>query len=192
MPRAGRRPGPTHTREAILEAARAQFSGRGYDGTTVRSVAASADVNPALIHHYFGTKERLFIAALNLPIDPTEAITRALAEGSRAEFPERFVRYFISAWRHPVVGQALQAALRRAASDEASAALIRNLAEKVLLTRAEDALGVPKLQLAAAISHLIGLVLAATILRIEPLASATDDELVNLVVPAISGYLTPA
>jgi AcrR family transcriptional regulator len=189
MARAGRRPGPTQTKDAILAAARAQFAGRGYTGTTVRSVAAAADVNPALIHHYFGSKDQLFLAALNLPINPAEVIVQLLAAGPRSEFPERIVRYFIVAWRDPAIGQALQAVLRRAVSDEASAALIRNLVENVLLTRAADALGVPKMRIAIAMSHLVGLVLGATILHIEPLASASEDELVDLLAPAIRSYL---
>jgi AcrR family transcriptional regulator len=190
MARAGRRPGPTQTKDAILAAARAQFADHGYTGTTVRSVAAAAAVNPALIHHYFGSKDQLFLAALNMPINPAEAITQLLAAGPRAELPERLVRYFITAWRDPIIGQSLQAALRRAVGDEDSAALFRNLAENVLLTRAASALGVPTLQIATAMSHLIGLVLGATILRIEPLASASEDELVGLVAPAIRRYLT--
>lgn len=189
MARAGRRPGPTQTKSAILAAARAQFAGHGYAGTTVRSVAAEADVNPALIHHYFGSKDRLFLAALSLPINPAEMMVQLLAAGPRTEFAERLVRYFIAAWRDPAIGQALQAVLRRAVSDEDTAALIRNLAENVLLARAADALGVPRLRVAAAVSHLIGLVLGATILRIEPLASASEDELVALVGPAIRSYL---
>jgi AcrR family transcriptional regulator len=189
MAPAGRRPGPTQTRDAILAAARAQFAGRGYTGTTVRSVAAAADVNPALIHHYFGSKDQLFLAALNMPVNPAQVIVQLLAAGPRSEFPERIVRYFIVAWRDPAIGQALQAVLRRAVSDEASAALIRNLVENVLLPRAADALGLPKMRIAIAMSHLIGLVLGATILHIEPLASASEDELVDLVAPAIRSYL---
>jgi AcrR family transcriptional regulator len=189
MGRAGRRPGPTQTKDAIVAAARAQFAGRGYTGTTVRSVAEAADVNPALIHHYFGSKDQLFLAALSLPINPAEVIVQLLAAGPRSEFPERFVRAFIAAWRDPAAGQALQAVLRRAVSDEGSAALIRDLAENVLLTRAADALGVPKMRIALAMSHLIGLVLGATILHIEPLASASEDELVDLLAPAIRSYL---
>jgi AcrR family transcriptional regulator len=190
MARAGRRPGPTQTKDAILTAARAQFADRGYTGTTVRSVAAAAHVNPALIHHYFGSKDQLFLAALSLPINPAEVIVQLLAAGPRNEFPERLVRYFIAAWRDPAIGQALQAVLRRAVSDEASAALIRNLVENIVLPRAADALGVPKLRIATAMSHLIGLVLGVTILRIEPLASASEDELVALLAPVIRRYLT--
>ncbi|MEP7022922.1 MAG: TetR family transcriptional regulator [Actinomycetota bacterium] len=190
MARAGRRPGPTRTKDAVLTVARAQFAARGYAATTVRSVAAGAGVNPALVHHHFGTKDQLFLAALQLPFHPGEVIEHLLAAGPRDEFPERLVRYFVGAWRDPVTGQALQAVLRRGVSDEDSAALLRNLVENVLLERAASVLGVPKLRVVTAMSHLIGLALAATILRVEPLASAGEDELVALVAPAIRGYLT--
>ena len=188
MARAGRRPGPTHTPEAILTAARALFAERGFQATTIRAVAASAGVNTALVHHYFGTKDRLFVAALNLPLNPAEAIENLVAAGPRDQFAERFVRFFVSMWRDPVTGQPLQAVLRSAASTEQGAAMVRNLVEGVLLDRAA-ALGVPKLRVAVALSHLLGLVLAATIVRIEPLASATDDELVELIAPTIHRYL---
>lgn len=189
MARAGRRPGPTQTRDAILTAARTHFAANGYVGTTVRAVAAEAGVNPALIHHYFHTKDQLFLAALALPIDPAATIIELLASGPRSELPERLVRFYVTAWRDPTTGQALQAVLRRAVSDEPSAALLRNLLETVLLPRVSVALGVPKLQVATAMSQLVGLVLGATILRVEPLASASEDELVALVAPAIGPYL---
>jgi AcrR family transcriptional regulator len=191
MARAGRRPGPTSTPDAILTAARDLFAQRGYQATTMRAVASAAGVNAALVHHYFGTKQRLFVAALDLPIDPVEVIETLLAAGPREQFAERFVRFFVTAWRDPATGQALQAVLRSAASTEPGATMVRNLAENVLLERASAALGVSKLRVAAAMSHLIGLVLGATILAIEPLASASVDDLVELVAPAIQRYLAP-
>jgi AcrR family transcriptional regulator len=189
--RAGRRPGPTSTPDEILAAARELFAQRGFQATTVRDVASAAGVNAALVHHYFGTKQQLFVAALNLPLDPAEVIEKLVASGPREQFAERFVRFFLAAWRDPTTGQPLRAVLRSAASTDQGAALVRNLAENVLLERASAALGVPKLRVAVAMSHLIGLVLAATIISIEPLASASDDELVELIAPAIQRYLSP-
>ncbi|PZS17845.1 MAG: TetR family transcriptional regulator [Pseudonocardiales bacterium] len=191
MARAGRRPGPTNTPDAILAAARELFAERGFQATTIRAVAASAGVNAALVHHYFATKERLFVAALNLPLNPAEAIVNVLAAGPREQFAERLVRFFVSTWREPATGQPLQAVLRSAASTDQGAAMFRNLVENVLLERAAAALGVPKLRVVVAMSHLLGLVLGATILQIEPLASATDDELVELIAPTIHRYLSP-
>ncbi|HVV76731.1 MAG TPA: TetR family transcriptional regulator [Mycobacteriales bacterium] len=189
MARAGRRPGPTQTKDAIVAAARAQFAERGFTATTIRSVAAAAEVNPALIHHYFGTKEQLFLDVLQWPLDPVELVTDLLAAGPRSQFPRRFAGGFIAAWRDPVAGPALQAMARRAIGDPDSAALMRNLVETVLLPRVARTLNVPEVNVAGAISHLLGLMLAATVLRIAPLATATDEELVDLVSPAITRYL---
>lgn len=190
MAKAGRRPGPTHTPEEILAAARDLFAHRGFQATTIRAVATSAGVNTALVHHYFGTKEQLFVAALNLPLNPADAIAALLAAGPREQFAERFVRFFISAWRDPATGQALQAVVRRAVGTEQGAAMVRDLVQDVVLDRGAAALGVSKLRLAVAWSHLLGLVMGASIVRVEPLASATDDELVELITPTIHRYLT--
>jgi AcrR family transcriptional regulator len=191
MARAGRRPGPTRTPEDILVAARGLFAERGFQGTTMRAVASSAGVNPALVHHYFGSKQQLFIAALNLPLNPAEVVENVLASGPREQFAERFVRVFVTLWRDPTTGQPLRAVLRSAASTDEGAALVRNLVQAVLLERISAALGVPKLRVAVAMSHLIGLVLGATVIAIEPLASASDDELVELIAPTIHRYLSP-
>ena len=67
MNRTGRRPGTPDTRDAILAVARRRFATRGYDATSLRGIAAEAKVDPALLIHYFGTKEGLFVAATGLP-----------------------------------------------------------------------------------------------------------------------------
>jgi AcrR family transcriptional regulator len=168
------------------------FAQRGYQGTTMRAVAAEAGVNAALVHHYFGAKDQLFVAALRLPLNPAEAIDALLAAGPRAQFARRFVRFFIAAWRDPQTGPALQAVLRSAVATEQGAAMVRGLAENVLLERSARALGVPPIRVAVAVTHLLGLMLGATIVRVEPLASAGDEELAALVTPAIERYLRPA
>lgn len=191
MARAGRRPGPTNTPEAILSAARTLFAERGFQATTIRAVATVAGVNTALVHHYFGTKDQLFVAALDLPLNPAEAIEHLVAAGPREQFAERFVRFFVTAWRDPTTGQPLQAVVRSAATTEQGAAMVGNLVENVVLDRGAAALGVSKLRLAVAWSHLLGLVMGESILHIEALASATDDELVELIAPTIHRYLSP-
>ena len=74
----GRRPGAPDTRAAVLVAARASFAEQGYRGTTIRAVASTAGVDPALVHHYFGTKDDLFLAAMELPVDPREVIAHVI------------------------------------------------------------------------------------------------------------------
>lgn len=191
MARAGRRPGPTTTPEQILDAARTLFAERGYHATTMREVAGQAGVNPALLHHYFGTKEDLFVAALRLPLNPAEVVVRLLGAGPRAEFAQRFVRFFIAAWRDPVTGPRLRAVIRGAVGTEEGAARVRELVQDVLLAKVASALGVSELRVATAVTHLLGLMIGSTIIGMEPIASASEDDLVELVTPAIAHYLNP-
>jgi AcrR family transcriptional regulator len=184
----GRRPGPTRTKDTILAAARAQFAARGYTATTLRSVARAAGVHPALIHHHFGSKEQLYNAALSLPVEPIETLTR-LTQLPRAEFPEQLVRHFVSTWRDPQAGPILHALLRRAVSEPDQTALLRSHAETVLVPRIASALGIPELNVAAAFAQLIGLTIADTLIGIGPLTHATEDQIVTLVTPAISRCL---
>jgi AcrR family transcriptional regulator len=187
--RPGRRPGPSSTRPEILAAARTLFASRGYHATTVRDIAAEAGVNAALVHHYFGSKEQVFVAAMNLPLNPADLISRLRDGGPRAQLGERVVRLFARTWRDPTTGQPLQALLRAAASTEQGATMMRQFVEDVMLPRVSAELGVSRMRAAGAFSQLIGFALAATILRTEPLASASEDELVALLAPSVQRYL---
>jgi AcrR family transcriptional regulator len=187
--RPGRRPGPSSTRPEILAAARTLFASRGYHGTTVRDIAAEAGVNAALVHHYFGSKDQVFVAAMNLPLNPADLISRLRDGGPRAQLGERVVRLFARTWRDPATGQPLQALLRAAASTEQGATMMRQFVEDVMLPRVSAELGVSPMRAAGAFSQLIGFALAATILRTEPLASASEDELVALLAPSVQRYL---
>ncbi len=187
--RPGRRPGPSSTRPEILAAARTLFAARGYHATTVRDIAADAGVNAALVHHYFGSKEQVFVAAMNLPLNPADLISRLRDGGPRAQLGERVVRLFARTWRDPATGQPLQALLRAAASTEQGATMMRQFVEDVMLPRVSAELGVSRVRAAGAFSQLIGFALAATILRTEPLASASEDEVVALLAPSVQRYL---
>jgi AcrR family transcriptional regulator len=187
--RPGRRPGPSSTRPEILAAARTLFASRGYHATTVRDIAAEAGVNAALVHHYFGSKDQVFVAAMNLPLNPADLISRLRDGGPRAQLSERAVRLFARTWRDPATGQPLQALLRAAASTEQGATMMRQFVEDVMLPRVSAELGVSRMRAAGAFSQLIGFALAATILRTEPLASASEDELVALLAPSVQRYL---
>lgn len=185
----GRRPGPSNTREEILAAARQLFAQHGYQATTMRAIAAEAGVNAALVHHYYGSKEQLLVAAMNLPLNPPEQIRELRDAGPREQLGERIVRFFVRAWRDPQTGQPLQALLRAAASSDAGAATMRQFVEQVMLPRLSSLLGVPQLRLSGAFAQLVGFALGATLIGVEPLASASDDELVALLGPSIQRYL---
>lgn len=189
MARTGRRPGRSGTREAILRAAVASFNGRGYDGTSVRAVAADAGVDPALVHHYFGTKSDLFAAALTMPATPSRAVDDAL-DGPREELGERCIRAFLTVW-DAVDGAPMAGLLRSAATNDAAAAMLREYAQVELMPRIRAAVAGPERELRASLllGHLIGIGMARHILRIEPLASAEAADVVRTAAPILQRYL---
>src|SRR3954465_14509079 len=111
--RTGRRPGPNQTRAAILDAARAAFAERGYDGVSVRAVARDAGVDPALVHRFYGAKEALFIAAVELPVSPSALVDALLADGVE-HLGERLVRTFLELFDRPAAFAPFLALIRGA------------------------------------------------------------------------------
>ncbi|HEX6493490.1 MAG TPA: TetR family transcriptional regulator, partial [Candidatus Dormibacteraeota bacterium] len=118
--RPGRRSGPTVSRGDILAAARGLFAERGYDGATIRAIAQEAGVDAALVHHFFGTKEQVFVAAMELPFQPAELLPQILG-GPREQLGERFVRTFLALWRDPDRRAPILALLRSATTNEQAA-----------------------------------------------------------------------
>jgi AcrR family transcriptional regulator len=187
---AGRRPGQTQTRDDILAAARNQFGQRGYNGATIRGIAAEAGVNPALVHHFFGSKEQVFVAALNLPITPS-TITEVITQGPRDQIGERIVRTFLGLWSSPETRQTFLALVRSVAGNEQIASMMRQFLEHTIVRPTAAALGLPPLRITGAASQAFGLAMARYVIRVEPLASATDDEIVALVAPVLQYYFAP-
>jgi AcrR family transcriptional regulator len=186
----GRRPGAQTTSADILAAARRLFAARGYRNTTVRAIAAEAGVTPAMINHFFGSKRQVFVAAIRMPLDPADVLTQLL-DGPKAQFPERFVGTFVRAWSDPATGPALQSMVRSVISDEEDAAALRTFAVGVMLPRLSVALGVRPDRVAAAMSIMIGQAVARSIVRIDPLAALSDDEVIERYVPAVRAVLSP-
>jgi AcrR family transcriptional regulator len=195
MVRTGRRPGESGTRDAILDAARAGFAEAGYEGATIRGIAEAAGVDPALVHHFFGTKEDLFVAAMDLPVNPAVLAELVLAEGLEGA-GERLVRTFLSVWDSPPSQDVLLGLIRTAVTNDRAAAMLREFIRRALLEKVAAALGDPDgdpdgvLRAAAIGSHMVGMALLRYVIRLEPLASATPDEIVALLAPRIQSYLT--
>ena len=189
--RTGRRPGDSGTREAILAAARESFGSAGYGGTTIRGVARAAGVDPALVHHFFGNKDGLFGAAMELPFDPSVVVAGLLAEGLDG-LGERIVRTFLSIWDGTPGQGPMLALLRSAVSDEQAATSLRTFLSRVLLTPLAKAATDDRPELRASLvgSQMVGMAVARYVVRIEPLASATADELAPAVGPTLDRYLT--
>ena len=187
MARPGRRPGPTETREAILSAARELFGARGYDGATIRAIAGQAGVDPALVHHFYGSKENVFVAAMRVPFNPADVLPDVL-DGPREEIAERLLRFFLGVWNDPDSRAAFLGLIRSGMTNEAAAAMVRQFLRQALVARATGVLGISPLRAEAAMSHLIGMMMMRYVLRLEPLASADEDELVSTVAPSIQRY----
>ncbi len=186
--RPGRRPGPSQTREAVLAAARRLFAERGYEKTTIRAIGRAAGVDAALVHHFFGTKEQVFVAAMAFPFDPADLI-RDVVSGPREGLAQRLVRFFLSVWRDPEARAPFFAILRSASTNEQAAAMLREFISSALLARVAGTLGLPRLRVEGAAAQLVGIALVRYVVGVEPLASAPEDEVVALVAPVIEYYL---
>jgi AcrR family transcriptional regulator len=191
MARTGRRPGVSGTREAILDAARRAFAEQGYQRATIRDVARLAGVDPALVHHYFGTKQDLFVAAVRLPVNPVEQLTAVLA-AEPDQVGQRLVETFLTIWGHAADKSPLLALIRSAVADEQAAALLREFITEEVLGPLARRVGSPDAQLRATLagSQLIGLAMARYIIRVEPLASTPAAQVAAVVGPTVQRYLT--
>jgi AcrR family transcriptional regulator len=187
--RRGRRPGSPDTRASILAEARGLFAAQGYAGTSVRAVAAAAGVDAALVHHYFGTKDDLFLAALQAPLDPREVL-RPVAEGGVDGAGERLLRTFLAVWDDEATRLPLLA-LVRSVFDPDRRQIVRDGLMRMVLGPVGAALGVdrPELRMSLVGSQLMGIVLARYVLEVEPLASASPDQLVAAYAPTLQRYL---
>jgi AcrR family transcriptional regulator len=190
VPRTGRRPGEPATRERIAEAARHLFAERGFDRTSVRAVAAEAGVDPALVHHYFGTKQRLFIEAVDFPIDAAAAIG-TLSAGGVDDAGNRLVRFALRLWDDPVVLPRLLGVLRSAVTDPEAARMLGRLFTRQGPVQLVRALGADQPDLRAELvgTQLVGLAVARHVLRVEPLASADHETIVAAIGPTMQRYL---
>jgi AcrR family transcriptional regulator len=176
-------------RALILAAAREEFAGKGYAGASVRGIARSAEVDPALVHHYFGTKEQVFVAAMELPFAPVELVTQVL-DGPRDAMGERLVRMFLGVWAHPDFRTPMLGMLRSAMTGEEGASMLREFVGTALLDRIAAAAGpVDPLRLQAAAAQMVGVVILRHVVRLEPIASAAEDDVVAVVGPTVQRYL---
>lgn len=191
-PRVGRAPGSPPNREAILEAARTDFELHGYERATIRAIAAQAGVDPALVHHYFGSKDQLLVAALELPVNPREVVAELLA-GDRNTIGERLLRRVLAVWGEEwAKGGPLIGLMRTAMTHEHAARMMREFFTREIIGRLAEVLKVsqPRLRVGLVASQLMGLAMARFIIRLEPIASADPETLIACYGPTMQRYLT--
>ena len=189
-PNRGRRPGAPDTRAEVLAAARGSFAEKGFRATTIRAVAAAAGVDPALVHHYFGTKDDLFLAALEMPVDPRELLAPVVALGPDGA-GERLLRTFLSVWDDPQLQVNLLAVARTVLSDDGGRLLkdgflpvvVGPVLAALVWDRPED-----RIPLVA--SQMMGLVVTRYVVAVPAVAQLPVEDLVARVGPVLQHYLT--
>ncbi|WP_406373695.1 TetR family transcriptional regulator [Streptomyces sp. NBC_00647] len=180
------------TRDRILEAAREEFSERGYEKTSVRGIAKSAGVDSALVHHYFGTKEQVFEAAVEGAMAPALGAPDTIVEGPLDGVGERLTRFFLGVWENPTSRTPLLAIVRSAVNNDTAAAVFRRLVAAQLLRRVAARLDVPdaELRVELAAAQLVGVAMLRYVIKVEPLASVDLERIVARVAPVVQGHLT--
>ncbi|GAB3451200.1 TetR family transcriptional regulator [Streptomonospora sediminis] len=189
----GRRPGRSGTKEAILAAARRQFAAKGYAGATFRGIAAQAGVDPALVRHFYGTKDQLFAATLHLPAEVPHRLGEAF-DAPREELGERFARAYLGLWEDPDTSDALQAMIRATLTTDQAAGLLRDFLQTRIIHEIATRLGEDpdraRLRAVLAATHLVGAAVARHVVAVEPIASLAFDDLIALLAPNLQHYLT--
>jgi AcrR family transcriptional regulator len=190
--RSGRWRTGAQSRQRILDAARDSFMRDGYDGATIRKIAADAGVDIAMVYYFFKNKEGLFNASvLTGPQHPLHQLDALLDEGAD-DIGARLVRGFVERWDHGGGFEPLITLWRSAGVHPQARELLHRTLAGPMATRIAAEFGVADAELRAEMvaSHLMGLAFARYLLKIEPLASTPVDTLVTLVGPTMQRYLT--
>ncbi|MFB4297240.1 TetR family transcriptional regulator [Actinomadura sp. NTSP31] len=186
----GRRRGSPDTRAQILAVARRRFLADGYAKVTLRSIAAEADVDAALVSYFFGSKKGLFGAVLGLLANPPDVLASALP-GDPATLPERVLRAMLGTWDDPERGRQLTFMVRAATQDAELIRLLRDVVGHEMIDRIAEHVGGPDARHRAAAfgAQLAGVIFGRYILAVEPLASMTADEIVAALAPGMRAVL---
>ncbi|MCV7179013.1 TetR/AcrR family transcriptional regulator [Mycolicibacterium sphagni] len=189
--RPGRPRGTSDTRNRILANARELFARNGIDKTSIRAIAAASGVDSALVHHYFGTKQQLFAAAIKLPIDPMSILIPL------RDTPVEGLGHVLPAILLPLwdseMGAGLIATIRSLLSGS-DVSLIRSFLEEIITAevapRVDNPPGSGRLRVQFVASQLVGVVIARYIIGIEPFASLSPDRIAETIAPNLQRYLT--
>jgi AcrR family transcriptional regulator len=182
------------SREAVLAAAKVRFAAEGYEKTTLRSIAEDANVDPSMVLYLFGSKADLFKEALRLIVDPA-ALVAALSGSADddADIGTRMVRTYLTIWESPDTGPSMVAMLQSATSNSDAHDAFRAFMQNYVLTAVSDVLGggeQARLRAMLAASQLVGAAVLRYVMKVAPLATLSGDQLVRLLAPTVTRYLT--
>jgi AcrR family transcriptional regulator len=174
------------TRRRILDAARRAFGDVGYERATIRAIADAADVDPAAVIQYFGSKEQLFCEAIDLR---PEMLPNVRADDAEAT-AEALLRFSLSQWRGDA-GETMTALSRASFTSEVAAEQLR----EVLTTRTAwlaDAIGGRDARPRAAMfaAFMFGITAHRTLLKVTDIAAADEEDILRLAVPVLASLLT--
>lgn len=166
------------------------FARNGIDKTSIRSIAAAADVDSALVHHYFGTKEQLFAAAINIPIDPPMTVLVPLRDTPPIEELGRVLpSILLPLWDSEMGAGGLIATMRSLLAG-ADISLVRSFLQEVITAevapRVDNPPGTGRLRVQFVASQLVGVVMARYIIGLEPFASLAPEQIAETIAPTCS------
>lgn len=178
--------------DRILASARAEFAARGYDKASIRAIARGAAVDPALVHHYFGTKEQVFEKAVETAFSPAVAAGAEALTHDVDQLGEVMTRFIFEIWGRTATREPLLAILRSAVNNETAAAIFRRLVTRQLLAVLAGRLTAPdadlRVELAAA--QLVGTAMLRYVIKVEPIASTDPEVLIARLAPVVQHHLT--
>jgi AcrR family transcriptional regulator len=192
--RRGRRQGGPVSREAVLAAAKERFATEGYEKTTLRAIADDAHVDPSMVLYLFGSKAELFRESLRLLLDPDLLV--AALRGTADDEPDigtRMVRTYLRIWEAPESGPTMVVMLQSATSNPDAHEAFRSFMQNYVLTAVSGVLGgdeQARLRATLAASQLVGTAVLRYVMKVPPLATLSGDELVRVIAPTVTRYLT--
>lgn len=190
--RSGRRPGNPDTRQDILTVARDTFAAVGFTKASIRRIAAAAGVDPALVHHYFGSKDELFLATVQVQINPRQIVEQLVAGGVDG-LGQRMVAAILHEWESPA-GASLIAALRTAVGDPGPRRALTQFVTTEIVGRVLRTLdhseAEAELRGGLLASQILGVVIGRYVLGLPALVTMDREVLIATVGPTVQHYLT--
>jgi AcrR family transcriptional regulator len=180
------------SRDAVLAAAKQRFATEGYEKTTLRAIAQDAHVDPSMVLYLFGSKEALFRESLRLILDP-DVLVAALTGGDEPDIGTRMVRTYLQIWETPDTAASMRAMLQSATSNSDAQDAFRAFMQNYVLTAVSGVLGGgehARLRAMLAASSLVGTAMLRYVMQVPPLATLSGDEVVRLIAPTVTRYLT--
>ncbi|KAB7760753.1 TetR family transcriptional regulator [Mycolicibacterium mucogenicum] len=188
--RGGRRPGPSGTREAIEETARKLFAELGYERTSLRQIALQAGVDPALVSHFYGKKRDLFLAVVELPVEPATVIGRVL-DGDKDSAGLRLATFILEVLDDEVRRQPMIGMVRAATAEPEAAKLVRDFLARNIIAPIAEGLGSADADYRAALvmSQVNGFAMARYVIGLDPLANRSNEQLAADLGVTLQRYL---